>query len=98
MFDQFTRRQKARQEDIANVKIMTDKKHFDWNERYNKKYILKFARDWGLKTSRLEKAIDTIDLEERIIRNKLQKFKDKRNANSKKEEQSTTVSGDTKEN
>jgi hypothetical protein len=70
------KRRITRVEDLENLELMIKKDHFNWEERYNKKYILKFANDWGLNKSRLNKAINTLDFEKRLIKNKLQRSRE----------------------
>lgn len=70
------RRQITRAEDIDNLELMINKEQFDWEQRYNLKYILQTAEDFGLNKSRLNKAVETLDYEKRLVKNKLQRHRD----------------------
>lgn len=56
--------------DIRKLKSYIDRKEFDWKQRYDKRYVLKFARDYRFSSSRLQKAVEVIDIKERIKINK----------------------------
>ena len=77
------KRRITRIEDLENLELMIKENHFDWGERYNKKFILKFANDWGLNKSRLDKAVATLDHERRLIKNKLQRSRENRERKEK---------------
>lgn len=70
------KRMLARAGDIDNLELMIREEQFDWQERYNHKYILNTAEEWGLNKSRFQKAVETLDLEQRLIRNKIQRSKE----------------------
>lgn len=70
------RRQITRTEDLDNLELMINKEQFDWEQRYNLKYILQTAEDFGLNKSRFNKAIETLDYEKRLVKNKLQRHRD----------------------
>lgn len=63
---QRVRRLDARQADVeklaGEVKKFFKFRGFNWQERYNLKYILQYAREKGWNASRLNKAIETLDL------------------------------------
>lgn len=59
------KRLEANQADIKSLRDHIKKSNFAWSERYNKKYILKFARDYEFNSSRLQRAIDSIDFKNR---------------------------------
>jgi hypothetical protein len=65
------RRQKARKDDILDLISRRGimgfiKGKFDWAKRYSLEYVLSYARNNGLTASRLLKAINVLDTNERI--------------------------------
>ena len=71
------RREENKLNELENLKVMIREGQFDWEQRYNSKYILDTAVEFGLNKSRFKKAVEEADKHERFIKNKLQQYKDK---------------------
>lgn len=72
------KRLEARAKDIEFLEKIVRDNIFNWDERYNHKYLLDRAKDIVMNASRLQKAVETLDSRKRKIKNKLQRFQDNR--------------------
>lgn len=70
------RRDNANRADRARFAKYLGSRTFDWESRYDKKYLLQFSRDYEFNSSRLQRAVDHFDYKERLVKNRIQREKE----------------------